>query len=230
MRTIKILSIVIAFTACINTIKSQELKTKLDSAAYVMGSQMGEQYFLNQIELNIEAFIDGLRDGYKANRQKVQEPEKTEVMKAFNEYVQKKQQEKADRDARFNTEVAKSIQEQNRQNKDIKETSTGLQYQVIKEGKGKKPLATDKVKVHYVGTLYNGTIFDSSRSRNEPIVFGLNQVIPGWTEGVQLMTEGSTYKFWIPAELGYGNRSVGSIPAGSLLIFEVELIEVNPAE
>jgi FKBP-type peptidyl-prolyl cis-trans isomerase len=231
MRTIKILSIVIVFTACINTINGQTFKTKLDSAAYVMGSQMGEYYFLNQIEINIDALVEGLRDGYNANRLKIQEPEKSEVMKAFEEYMQKKQQEKSDRESRFNKEVAKSILEQNRQNKDIKETASGLQYQVITEGKGKKPVASDKVKVHYVGTLYNGTVFDSSRSRNTPAVFGLSQVIPGWTEGLQLMTEGSVYKFWIPAELGYGNRAVGNnIPAGSLLIFEVELMEVNPAE
>ncbi len=230
MRTIKILSIVIAFTMCIHTIHGQDLKTKLDSAAYVMGSQMGEYYFLNQIEINVDAFTAGLKDGYSANRLRVQEPQKTEVMKAFEEHMQQKQQEKAERDARFNKEVAKSILEQNRQDKTIKETSTGLQYQVIKEGKGKKPVASDKVKVHYVGTLFNGTVFDSSRSRNAPAVFGLTQVIPGWTEGLQLMSEGSTYKFWIPAELGYGNRAVGNIPSGSLLIFEVELIEINPAE
>jgi FKBP-type peptidyl-prolyl cis-trans isomerase FklB len=230
MRIIKVLSIAIAFTASINTINCQELKTKLDSAAYVMGSQMGEYYFLNQIEINVDAFVAGLRDGYKANRVKIQEPQKSEVMKAFEEYMQQKQQEKSERDAQFNKEVAKSILEQNRQNKDIKETSTGLQYQVIKEGTGKKPVATDKVKVHYVGTLFNGTVFDSSRERKEPITFGLSQVIPGWTEGLQLMTEGSIYKFWIPSELGYGNRATGSIPAGSLLIFEVELLEVNPTQ
>ena len=228
MRTFKTLSIVIACIGCINSVSSQEMKTKLDSAAYVMGSQMGEYYFLNQVEINIDAFFEGLKDGYTAKRLKIQEPQKTEVMNAFNEYAQRKQQEKSERESRFNKEVAKSILEQNRQNKNIKETASGLQYEIIKEGTGQKPVATDKVKVHYVGTLYNGTTFDSSRSRGEPITFGLNQVIPGWTEGVQLMKEGSTYKFWIPAELGYGDRAQGSIPAGSLLIFEVELIQVNP--
>ena len=230
MRTFKILGVAIVCAVCINGLKAQELKTKLDSAAYVIGSQMGEYYFLNQIEFNIEAFFAGLKDGYTANRLKIQEPQKSDVMKAFEEYIQKKQQEKSDRESRFNKEVAKSILEQNRQNKDIKQTASGLQYQVIKEGKGKKPVAADKVKVHYVGTLFNGTVFDSSKSRNQPAVFGLTQVISGWTEGLQLMTEGSTYKFWIPAELGYGDRSVGNIPSGSLLIFEVDLLEVNPTE
>ena len=228
MKIIKRLSVLIAFTVFAGTANSQELKTTLDSAAYAMGAQFGESYFLNQIELNIDAFYAGLKDGYNAKSLKVREPEKSRVTQAFNEYIQQKQQEKSDRDARFNTEVSKSILAQNRQNEKIKETASGLQYEVIKEGKGKTPVVTDRVKVHYVGTLYNGQTFDSSRERGEPATFGLNQVIKGWTEGLQLMTEGSTYKFWIPAELGYGNRATGSIPAGSLLIFEVELIEVNP--
>ena len=232
MKVIKILGISIGLVMCGNGLKGQELKLKtaLDSAAYVIGSQWGEDFFLNQIEFNIDAFYAGMKDGISGNKLKIQEPQKTEVMNAFNSYVQQKQQEKMDRESRFNSEVAKSILEQNRQNKNIKETASGLQYQVIKEGKGKKPIATDRVKVHYEGTLFNGTVFDSSISRGEPIVFGLSQVIKGWTEGLQLMTEGSKYKLWIPAELGYGNQAVGNgaIPAGSLLIFEVELIEVNP--
>ena len=230
MRTFKILAVAIICAVGISGLKAQELKTRLDSAAYVMGSEWGEQFFLNQIEFNVDAFYAGLKDGYTANKIRIQEPQKSEVRKAFDEYVQKKQQEKSERESRFNKEVAKSILEQNRQDKKIKETASGLQYQVITEGKGKKPIAADKVKVHYVGTLFNGTVFDSSRSRNQPAVFGLTQVIPGWTEGLQLMTEGSTYKFWIPAELGYGERSVGNIPAGSLLIFEVELIKINPED
>ena len=222
-------SIVIVLVASMGMTKGQELKNKLDSAAYVIGSQMGEQYFLNQIELNVDAFYAGLKDGYAATRIKVQEPEKTEVLQAFQEYIQQKQMEKSDRESRFNKEVAKSIMEQNRQNKEIKQTESGLQYQVIREGTGVKPAATDKVEVHYEGTLYNGTKFDSSKERGQTASFPLNQVIPGWTEGLQLMKEGSIYKFWIPSELGYGDRAMGnSIPAGSLLIFEVELIKVNP--
>ena len=228
MRVIKVLGISIGLVMVSNGLKGQELKTAMDSAAYVIGHQMGEYYFMNQLEFNVDAFHEGAKDGIKGNRAKIQDPEKTEVLRAFEMYMQGKQQEKADREARFNAEVAKSILEQNRQNKDIKETASGLQYQVLKEGKGKKPTTADRVKVHYVGTLFNGEKFDSSRDRGEPAVFGLTQVISGWTEGLQLMTEGSTYKFWIPAELGYGNRSMGNIQAGSLLIFEVELIEVNP--
>jgi len=106
-------------------------------------------------------------------------------------------------------------------------TESGLQYEVLKEGKGKKPAATDRVKVHYHGTLINGTVFDSSVERGEPITFALNQVIAGWTEGVQLMSVGSKYRFYIPQELAYGSRNAGSIPPYSALIFEVELLGIE---
>lgn len=109
----------------------------------------------------------------------------------------------------------------------VKVTESGLQYEVIKMGRGKKPAATDKVKVHYHGTLIDGTVFDSSIDRGEPITFGLNQVIKGWTEGVQLMPVGSKFKFYIPQELGYGSQNAGSIPPYSTLIFEVELLGIE---
>lgn len=108
-------------------------------------------------------------------------------------------------------------------------TESGLQYKVLNQGSGEEhPSATDTVKVHYHGTLIDGTVFDSSVARGKPIEFGLNQVIKGWTEGLQLMVEGEKTRLFIPSELGYGNRSAGSIPAGSTLIFDVELIKINP--
>ena len=111
---------------------------------------------------------------------------------------------------------------------EVTETETGLQYEVLAQGEGtEKPTATSQVTVHYHGTLINGSVFDSSVDRGEPIAFGLNQVIPGWTEGVQLMSVGDKYRFYIPADLGYGNRRVGSIPGGSVLIFDVELLAIG---
>lgn len=108
-------------------------------------------------------------------------------------------------------------------------TASGLQYKVLKEGTGISPTAVDKVKVHYHGTLIDGTVFDSSVDRGEPITFELNKVIPGWTEGLQLMKIGSKYRFFIPQELGYGSRGSGKIPAYSTLIFDVELLDVGKA-
>ena len=116
---------------------------------------------------------------------------------------------------------------ENRLKEGIIETESGLQYEVLTMGKGPKPSATDRVKVHYHGTLIDGTVFDSSVQRGEPIVFGLNQVIKGWTEGVQLMPVGSKFRFYIPQELGYGGGQAGSIPPYSTLIFEVELLGIE---
>ncbi|MFG1490582.1 FKBP-type peptidyl-prolyl cis-trans isomerase [Oceanospirillum sp. HFRX-1_2] len=131
--------------------------------------------------------------------------------------------------------VAENVQEgqaflaSNAQEEGVVTTDSGLQYKVLQKGTGEQhPKATDRVKVHYHGTLLNGTVFDSSVDRGQPIDFGLNQVIPGWTEGVQLMVEGEKTRFYIPSQLAYGNRSVGRIPAGSVLIFDVELIKINP--
>lgn len=124
-------------------------------------------------------------------------------------------------------EQGEKFLEENKLREGVIVTESGLQYEVLKMGKGKKPAATDKVKVHYHGTLIDGTVFDSSVERGEPIVFGLNQVIAGWTEGVQLMPVGSKFKFYIPQNLGYGERAAGSIPPYSTLIFEVELLGIE---
>lgn len=116
----------------------------------------------------------------------------------------------------------------NSKNVAVKTTDSGLQYEVLTEGTGTEhPTANDRVKVHYHGTLIDGSVFDSSVERGEPISFGLNQVIKGWTEGVQLMVVGEKARFYIPPELGYGNRAAGKIPPGSVLIFEVELLGIN---
>jgi len=125
------------------------------------------------------------------------------------------------------TDEGKKFLETNAKRKEVKTTASGLQYEVLKDASGAKPSLQDKVKVHYHGTLPNGTVFDSSVERGEPISFPLNGVIPGWQEGLQLMPVGSKYKFYIPASLGYGDRPAGKIPANSVLVFEVELLGIN---
>ncbi len=204
------------------------LVTKEDSATYANGFQMGNYFRQNQIALNTRAFIQGLEDAYNAAGMKLSSQELETYSQYFGTYVNQQMELKNQRDAEYNKKVGEIHMAQNRKSKDIKETASGLQYIVIKEGEGERPTANDKVKVHYVGITLDGHVFDSSRQRGEPITFGLNQVIAGWTEGLQLMTPGSIYKFWIPSNLAYGDRPVGSIPPGSTLIFEVELLEVNP--
>lgn len=125
-------------------------------------------------------------------------------------------------------EEGKKFLSENGARPEVITTSSGLQYEVLQEGNGQKPSgAQAQVTVHYEGRLTNGNIFDSSYKRNSPATFGLNQVISGWTEGVQLMSKGAKYRFFIPSELGYGSRSAGSIPPNSTLIFDVELLETN---
>jgi len=127
-----------------------------------------------------------------------------------------------------NIQIGKAFLEKNRDKEGILETTSGLQYQVLQKGEGSEhPSASSTVKVHYHGLLLDGTVFDSSVVRNEPISFGLHQVIKGWTEGVQLMVVGDKFKFFIPSELAYGNQTTGKIISGSLLIFEVELLAIQ---
>lgn len=141
--------------------------------------------------------------------------------------VQRMQSNK--KDVSSNAQLGIEFLSQNMTKEGVVTTESGLQYKVLTKGTGEThPTATDKVKVHYHGTLTDGTVFDSSIARGQPIEFGLNQVIKGWTEGLQLMVEGEKTRLFIPSELGYGNRSAGSIPAGSALIFDVELIKINP--
>ena len=126
-------------------------------------------------------------------------------------------------------EEQKKFLEENTKRENVKTTASGLQYEILQEGNGDKPSGSgSRVTVHYEGSLINGTVFDSSYKRNQPATFGLNQVIPGWTEGVQLMSEGPKYRFYIPTELGYGARGAGgSIPPHATLIFDVELLDCN---
>ncbi len=141
--------------------------------------------------------------------------------------VQRMQSNK--KDAAGNHQAGIEFLSQNMTKEGVVTTESGLQYKVLSNGTGEvHPTASDKVKVHYHGTLIDGSVFDSSISRGQPIEFGLNQVIKGWTEGLQLMVEGEKTRLFIPSELGYGNRPAGSIPAGSTLIFDVELIKINP--
>ena len=134
----------------------------------------------------------------------------------------------SNKNAPQNVQIGADFLAENEQKEGVKSTASGLQYKVLTKGTGTlHPTAKSSVKVHYHGTLIDGSVFDSSVDRGQPISFGLNQVISGWTEGVQLMVEGDKFRFYIPSELAYGNRGAGKIPAGSLLIFDVELIAIN---
>ena len=191
-----------------------------DKVAYALGTSIGLQ--LQQMganELDITDFSQGVKDALAGSPLM----ERAEIEAVINEFFTRKSQEQA---AKAKEEGARFLAE-NAKKEGVVTLPSGLQYQVLREGNGKKPKATDQVRCHYEGTLINGTVFDSSYKRGEPAVFGLNQVISGWTEGVQLMQEGAKYRFFIPYNLAYGERGAGQqIPPFAALIFDVELIEV----
>ncbi|MCH5217751.1 MAG: FKBP-type peptidyl-prolyl cis-trans isomerase [Muribaculaceae bacterium] len=201
----------------------------MDKLSYAWGIAMASQLKGMGVEsLDIKDYCDAVKAVFDGTELAVAP---AEAQKLINEYITSLQ-ERASKLAEEAGVKAKAEGEkfltENGKKEGVHTTSTGLQYRIIKEGEGKSPAATDSVTVHYTGKLLNGTVFDSSVSRGEPATFPLNQVIPGWTEGLQLMKEGGKFEFYIPSDLAYGPHGAGgAIPPHSTLIFEVELIKVN---
>ena len=200
----------------------------MDKVSYALGLGIGRQLAqMGASDLSIEDFAAAIKDVISGNELKVSNREaQTIVQEYFRKQEEKLNAEKAEKGKAAKVEGEKYLAE-NAKKEGVVTLESGLQYKVIKEGSGKKPKATDNVKCHYEGFLIDGTVFDSSVQRGEPAVFPLNQVIAGWTEGLQLMQEGAKYRFFIPYLLGYGEGGAGaSIPPYAALIFDVELIEV----
>ena len=189
--------------------------------SYALGLGIGQQLKSMNIEnFSVSEFARSIED-VMSGKETDMSAKEAQVM--LNEYFQKKQEE----EAQANIALGKAYLEENGKREGVITTKSGLQYEVLTEGTGNSPKATDKVRCHYEGRLTDGTVFDSSYQRGEPADFGLNQVIAGWTEGVQLMKEGAKYRFHIPYLLGYGERGAGaSIPPYATLVFDVELIKV----
>ncbi|MDR0619465.1 MAG: FKBP-type peptidyl-prolyl cis-trans isomerase [Bacteroidales bacterium] len=212
-----------------------EFKTAKDSVSYAIGVSMASQLGSIPYEFNHSLMLEGFKAGIEKkslfDESKLQAilTQWQQDMMASQQAQQDKAQSAGNEQVEANKKAGSEFLAKNAVAEGVKTTPSGLQYKVLVEGTGAKPAATDKVEVHYEGTLLDGTVFDSSIKRGQSITFGLNQVIKGWTEGVQLMSEGSKYIFYIPSDLAYGDRGAGgSIPGGSTLIFEVELIKVNP--
>jgi FKBP-type peptidyl-prolyl cis-trans isomerase FkpA len=191
---------------------------------YAFGVLIGADLKTTAVDIDLAAFQKGLKDAYVADKTKV-------TPEAASETVQAAIAESRTKKIASNLAVEQKFLETNKAKKGIVTTASGLQYEVIKEGAGAKPKVTDTVKVDYVGTLTSGKEFDSSIKRKEPAVFPLEGVIPGWTEGIQLMSVGSKYKFFIPSALAYGDRGAGAvIEPNSTLVFEVDLLSIEVPE
>ncbi|PID63886.1 MAG: peptidylprolyl isomerase [Gammaproteobacteria bacterium] len=214
--------------------------TEDQQVSYIIGSQMGESLKMGEVDsvikLDQDLLFDGVKDVLADNKLKLSDEEMQKAMTNFGNKLMeraKKAAEKAKKAAEAakvkNKEEAEKLLASNKGKDGVKVTDSGLQYRVITEGKkdGKKPSAESTVKVNYKGSFADGKVFDSSYEGGEPIEFPLGQVIPGWTEGLQLMTEGSKYEFVIPAKLAYGEQGPSEIGPERALIFEVELLEVK---
>ena len=203
--------------------------SKTDTISYLIGSDIGKSFSKNSIEVTPNIFLQGLLDALSGNDSLYfSKVASDSLMKAFQQDLMKKQEEKNKLIADENKKAGSAFLAENAKKEGVTTLPSGLQYKVVKEGTGDNPKPTDKVTVHYKGTLIDGKVFDSSIDRGQPASFQLNRVIKGWTEGLQLMKPGGKAVLYIPSELGYGDRTTPTIPGGSTLIFEVELISIAP--
>lgn len=224
--TMKNILLLLLVTLIFNFLQAQQkMNDELDSISYLLGAAIASNILKDipdvNTDLNKELIIQGLRDKIYGNTPSISDP--------TNQILGNWFQQRAEREAQAAMQEGIRFLEENKKNPNVKVTASGLQYEVIKQGTGAKPTATSKVKVHYHGTTPSGEVFDSSVQRGEPITFGLNQVISGWTEGLQLMAVGSKYRLFIPQELAYGaNPQPGSaIKPYMPLVFEVELLGIE---
>lgn len=215
-----------SFASC-NKGKFSKYKTDVDSVSYILGSSIGKNFqSIPGGKVNLDALIAGLKAAYNKDSLDIKMSDMEAQMYLQSYFMKASQQE-----AKKNEAQSQKFLNDNKKKSGVQTTASGLQYKIEKQGNGPKPKATDKVKVNYVGKLIDGTTFDSSYDRKQPAEFIVNQVIPGWTEGLQLMPVGSKFSFYIPANLAYGERGAGDkIKPGSALVFEVELLSIEPAQ
>ena len=214
--------------AIITTTKVTENSSEPQRVGYSFGFLMGKSNSDAVKDLDVNTFLQGFKDGYDGKEATLTEEQMKTTLLQYKKNQDAAEMKAFEKKAKENLEVGAKFLAENAKKPGVITTKSGLQYEVLKQGAGKRPTATSKVTVHYEGRLINGTVFDSSIDRGEPITFALNQVIAGWTEGLQLMQEGAKYRFAIPSNLAYGETGAGeSIEPDSSLIFDVELIKVE---
>ncbi|KAA5826220.1 FKBP-type peptidyl-prolyl cis-trans isomerase [Algibacter amylolyticus] len=230
MKVLSLLAVIILVASCNQNGATQKaLTTEIDSVSYAIGMDVAKNVKASFDEFDGDLFMQGFNNVSDSTNILLDEAKAQQVVRA---YFQKKQQADAAKlkeEGENNKIEGEKFLAENKTKDGVVTTDSGLQYIVLKEGTGAKPTTSSKVKVHYHGTLIDGTVFDSSVDRGEPTEFGVTQVIKGWTEGLQLMKEGAKYKFFIPSDIAYGAnpRPGGAIKPNSTLIFDVELLEVK---
>lgn len=214
-----VLSVAAGLIACEKKVK---LDTDMQKASYAIGQQIGQNLKAQNIDADADVLGASIKEAMKGDKSRMKPEEMQQAMMKLQEAVIAKQKEAGEK----NKKTGQEFLDKNKTQAGVKTTASGLQYQVLTEGTGKTPAASDTVKAHYKGTLIDGKVFDSSYDRGQPAEFPVSGVIPGWTEALQMMKVGSKWKLFIPAELAYGQQSPPGIPSNSVLIFEVELLDV----
>jgi len=210
-------------------VTKEDVQAGIGKSSYALGQDIATNFKNRGLELDMRTFIAGFKAGQEGTALFTEE-EKMEALNELQQEMMKKMQEEMVKKAADNKAKGQAFLDENKAKEGVKVTESGLQYVVEQEGKGPNPGAEDTVEVHYKGTLLDGTEFDSSYKRNQPAKFPLNRVIPGWTEGMQLMNKGAKFKFFIPSDLAYGDYGNQNIGPGETLIFEVELLSIEKAQ
>ena len=208
---------------------ANEPSTDLEKLSYSLGIILGERIQNDFGDLDPNFVLEGLKDSKDPNSWKLDRPAINQAVQEAQTRIRAQQEQQVEAMSEANLKSGEAFLAENAKKDGVTVTASGLQYRVSTEGAGDAPKATDTVKVHYEGRLISGDVFDSSIARGEPVSFPLNGVIPGWSEGVQLMKVGSKFEFTIPSALAYGPSGTGPIPPNSVLVFDVELLEINPA-
>lgn len=225
--TIAALGTAAAFSLLSVSAEEAQPEVDMQKVSYAMGMDLGNMLKQQDLGVSADEFSKGMKEAMDGNAAMTPE-EARKVLQTFEQKMRAKAEAERDKAANVNSEEGKAFLEANKEKEGIKVTESGLQYKVNSQGKGDSPSATSEVTVHYTGKLLDGSVFDSSVERGQPATFPLNGVIPGWTEGLQLMKPGAKYTFFIPSELAYGTRGAPPrIAPNATLIFEVELISVN---
>lgn len=207
---------------------SAELTTEAQKFSYAIGVDLGRSLKPVEKDVDLAALKQGLDDQFTRGESKLTQEQRDEIKNTVAKRMQERMVAEREEQAKKSVGEGEAFLAENGKKEGVKTTASGLQYEVLKEGEGKNPTASDNVTVHYKGTLINGEEFDSSYARNQPVTFPLGNVIPGWTEGLQLMKPGAKYKFVIPSKLAYGEQGAGAkIGPNATLIFEVELLSIE---
>ena len=229
MLDIRLISFGILVICCSALAEDIEINSDRDKLSYSIGIFLGPQVKQQFGDLDYTLLLKGLIDsGLDVSSWKMDPDSVTSSLQKAQAEAQKVEADRLAKAAQVQLEAGESYLAENALKDGVSVTPSGLQYKIIEQGTGQRPVSTDRVKVDYEGRLINGNVFDSSIARGEPVTFPLDGVIPGWTEGVQLMKSGATFEFTIPSILAYGSSGAGSIPPNSVLVFTVKLLEINP--